>query len=74
MALKETILILRRSVKRYLQVECHAIYFQIDQGKKAIYIYIEKASKQMWSKKLLTMGEGCILRCTELFLRSRWNS
>ena len=22
-------------MKRYLQVECHAIYFQVDQGKKA---------------------------------------
>ena len=33
-------------MRRYLQVECHAIYFPVDQGKRA-YTYIEKAEDDL---------------------------
>lgn len=48
---KENILDFKEIHEEVFKVKCHAIYFQVDgRKKKKQRVYIEAASKQMWSE------------------------
>lgn len=47
--LKENILDFKEMHEEVFKVKCHAIYFQVDRGRKTASVYIED-SKQMWSE------------------------